>query len=214
VIESAGEWERLQPDDAAALFADFDGPWWIAGGWALDLFLDAETRPHDDVDVALLRRDQAALHRLLKGWDLRYATPEHTLSPRDGQPLALPVHGVWARRSLDPSSPWTFEILLNEHREDRWVYRRDPAISRELDRLGGLRRGIPYLRPRSCSSTSRRTRPGWTNSTSLQSSRTLPSRPDRGWAKRWRGLRHSIRGSSDSSLADLHRRNAGSQLSS
>jgi hypothetical protein len=54
---------------------------------------------------------------------------------------------VWARRSLNPSAPCTFEVLLNEHRGDRWVYRRDPAISRELDDLGGHRKGIPYLRP-------------------------------------------------------------------
>jgi hypothetical protein len=144
---SAGEWERLRPADVAALLAGLDAPWWVAGGWALDLFLDAETRPHGDVDVAVLRRDQLALHRLLGDWDLRYATPERKLEPWDGQPLTLPVHAVWARRSLHPNAPWTFEVLLNEHRGDRWVYRRDPAVSRELVDLGGDRRGIPYLRP-------------------------------------------------------------------
>jgi hypothetical protein len=85
-----------------SLLADFDAPWWIAGGWALDLFLDAETRPHGDVDVAVLRRDQLALHRRLRTRDLRYATAEDTLALWDGKPLALPVHGVWARRSLNP----------------------------------------------------------------------------------------------------------------
>ena len=29
--------------------------WWVAGGWALDLFLGRMTRPHHDVDVAILR---------------------------------------------------------------------------------------------------------------------------------------------------------------
>jgi Aminoglycoside-2''-adenylyltransferase len=144
---AADEWERLRPDDVAALLADLDAPWWIAGGWALDLFLDAETRTHGDIDVAVLRRDQLALHRLLSRWDLRYATPEHTLEPWDGQLLAPPVHGVWARRSPRPGAPWTFEVLLDEHRGDCWVYRRDPAISRALVDLGGRRNGIPYLRP-------------------------------------------------------------------
>jgi hypothetical protein len=51
------------------------------GGWALDLFLDRETRRHDDLDVALLRRDQGAPHDHLRGWDLRYATAEHALEP-------------------------------------------------------------------------------------------------------------------------------------
>jgi aminoglycoside-2''-adenylyltransferase len=133
---SAGDWERLRPEDVAELLAGFDAPWWIAGGWALDLFLDAETRPHGDVDVAVLR-----------DWDLRYVTEDRTLAPWDEQPLRLPVHAVWARRSLDPSAPWTFEVLLNEHRGDRWVYRRDPAISLPLSELGGRREGIPLLRP-------------------------------------------------------------------
>jgi hypothetical protein len=52
-------------------------------GWALDLFLGRETRTHEDLDIASLRGDQLALHRHLHGWELRYATPEHTLEPWD-----------------------------------------------------------------------------------------------------------------------------------
>jgi hypothetical protein len=140
-------WERLRPADVAELLAGFDAPWWIAGGWALDLYLGVETRPHDDVDVALLRRDQHALHRHLEGWDLRYATAGHRLVPWDGRPLAPPVHGVWAPRSRDTDAPWTFEVLLDEHDADRWVYRREPAIARPLAELGATRDGIPFLRP-------------------------------------------------------------------
>lgn len=43
--------------------------------------------------------------------------------------------------------PWTFEVLLNEHRADHWVYRRDAAVSCALEELGGERGGIPFLRP-------------------------------------------------------------------
>jgi hypothetical protein len=142
-----GAWERLRPEHVAALLSGFDAPWWIAGGWALDLFLDAETRRHGDVDVAVLRGDHLALHRLLRHWDLRYATAEGTLVPWDGRPLTLPTHAVWARRSREQDGPWTFEVLLNEHRGDRWVYRRDPAVSRLLDDLGAHRDGIPFLAP-------------------------------------------------------------------
>lgn len=142
-----GNWERLRPADAAALLAELDAPWWIAGGWALDLFLGTETREHADVDIAVLRRDQLALYQLLRKWDLRYATRGHMLAPWGGQPLALPVHAVWARRSHDAAAPWTFEVLLDEHRGDYWVYRRNPEVARPLEDLGGRRRGIPFLRP-------------------------------------------------------------------
>jgi hypothetical protein len=141
------DWERLHPRDVAGLLMGLDAHWWIAGGWALDLFLGTETRDHGDVDVAILRRDQLALRDLLRTWDLRYATPERTLVPWDGQRLALPIHGVWARRSHEPSAPWTFEVLLNEHDGDRWVYRRDARVSRRVADLGEERDGIPFLRP-------------------------------------------------------------------
>jgi putative ABC transport system permease protein len=36
-------------------------PWFVAGGWALDLFLGRVTRPHHDVDIALFREDQRQL---------------------------------------------------------------------------------------------------------------------------------------------------------
>jgi hypothetical protein len=39
-------WEPLHHDELARLFATFEKPWWICGGWALDLFLDRETRCH------------------------------------------------------------------------------------------------------------------------------------------------------------------------
>ena len=40
------------------LMRGFDGPWYVAGGWAIDLFLGRSTRAHSDVDIAILRRDR------------------------------------------------------------------------------------------------------------------------------------------------------------
>ena len=31
-------WAPTTPGDAAALFARFERPWWISGGWAIDAF--------------------------------------------------------------------------------------------------------------------------------------------------------------------------------
>jgi hypothetical protein len=140
-------WEPLRPDELAPLLSRFDKPWWICGGWALDLFLDRETRRHDDLDVALLRRDQLALHDHLSGWDLRFATPEHVLERWDGHRLDPPVQGIWARRSDKATAPWTCEFLLNENAGDDWVYRRDAEVTRALDEIGMHRNGLPFLRP-------------------------------------------------------------------
>jgi hypothetical protein len=39
---------------ACAVMNDFGAPWGIAGGWALDIFLGVESRPHADVDVSIV----------------------------------------------------------------------------------------------------------------------------------------------------------------
>ena len=43
------------------LMADFPNRY--CGFWAIDLFLDRPTRPHKDVDIAILRLDQRTLYR-------------------------------------------------------------------------------------------------------------------------------------------------------
>lgn len=140
-------WEPLHPADVAPVLHGLGTPWWICGGWALDLFLGRETRRHDDLDVAVLRRDQPALFRHLEDWDLRYATPEHALEPWDGRHLEPPIHGIWARRSSEAHAPWTCEFLLNEHTDRAWIFRRNAAVTRSLDEVGAERDGLPFLRP-------------------------------------------------------------------
>jgi Aminoglycoside-2''-adenylyltransferase len=140
-------WEPVHPQELAEFLASFARPWWICGGWALDLFLDRETRRHDDLDVALLRKDQVALFDYLRAWDLHYATPAHALEPWDGRPLAPPIHGIWARRSTEANAPWTCEFLLNEERNGEWLFRRNEAVRRPLEEVGDERDGVPFLRP-------------------------------------------------------------------
>jgi hypothetical protein len=83
----------------------------------------------------------------LTGWDVRYATPEHTLEPWDGRHLEPPIHGIWARRFNEASAPWTCEFLLNEHTDENWIFRRNAGVTRSLDEIGAEGDGVPFLRP-------------------------------------------------------------------
>jgi hypothetical protein len=47
----------------------FHKPWFIAGGWAIDLFIDQVTREHHDTEIAILRQDQMELKNYLKDWE-------------------------------------------------------------------------------------------------------------------------------------------------
>jgi hypothetical protein len=134
VTPALDAWEALEPADVAEMLEGFDRPWWIAGGWALDLRLGRRLREHADVDVMILRRDQAELFRFLDRWDLCYATAHQTLQPWNGEPLELPIHVVWARRP--GSDSWTCEFLLDEADGDTWRYRRNRTVELPLARLG------------------------------------------------------------------------------
>jgi uncharacterized protein (DUF952 family) len=141
---------------AVTTMAGFAHPWWVAGGWALDLFLGHKTRPHADLEISLLAADQEALFEHLRGWDLRLAAPGASLPAWDGSTIQPPFHQVWARHGPGrPSSPDEFAadptmlgFLLERSHQDQWVYRRQPAITRPLDEVGALTLDrVPFVRP-------------------------------------------------------------------
>ncbi|MBV8561976.1 MAG: amino acid transporter [Actinobacteria bacterium] len=142
---TAEPWAPLAPAEAAELLAGLDASWWIAGGWAIDLYLGGGLREHADLDVAVLRDDATAVAAHLAGWDLHAVTAPGELTSWDGSPPPEHVHGLWARPT--PASPWAFELLLEEHEGDRWVYRRDPRVSLPLADFGAVRDGLPLVAP-------------------------------------------------------------------
>ncbi|GAB3950045.1 hypothetical protein GCM10028832_02780 [Streptomyces sparsus] len=124
-------------------------PWWIAGGHAIELAVGRELRPHADLDVLVLRRDQALARDLLADWDLYVADPpgQGQLRPwPSGEALPRPLHDIWCRRT--PAAPWLVQLMLDEAEGDQWVSRRAPQIRLPLERLGRTSpAGIPYLAP-------------------------------------------------------------------
>ena len=45
-----------EPLKVASLMRGFEPDWFIAGGWAIDLYLEKQTRLHDDIEIAIFRR--------------------------------------------------------------------------------------------------------------------------------------------------------------
>lgn len=141
-------WQPLSVEETASRFAAFPGPWWIAGGWAIDLFIGRQTREHADIDVLILRGDQRHLFDTLAGWEIHAAGmpvpgrlvrwKAETLFPPD-------VHDIWCRP--DATSPWALQVMLLDTAGDRWRFRRDHRIGGRIAKLGQTSDGVPYLAP-------------------------------------------------------------------
>jgi len=133
------EWEPLRPEDATELLRWLDAPWWIAGGWSLDLFVGKQLREHKDLDIAVLRRDQRRVFGALPGWELAVAY-DGALHVWDGSLLPADRHAIWARPRGVPR--WHLELVFDEADGETWRYRRDPRVTRSLASLGASGGGL------------------------------------------------------------------------
>jgi hypothetical protein len=139
-------WDPAPLSEVASLFSAVAVPWWVAGGYAIELAVGRAFREHGDVDVLVLRRDQQAVQEALASWEWWAADPPGTLRPwRRSEVLPAGVDDVWCRPSA--SAPWRIQVMLDEAEGDEWVSRRNPAVRRAVTGLGDVSAdGIPYLR--------------------------------------------------------------------
>jgi hypothetical protein len=136
----------LRPQEAVVLLSVLRVPWWVAGGWALDLFLGKVTRAHKDLDIGIFRSDAADVVAALSGWEF-FEAKDGVLSalavgaePRGG------VNSLWGRQENAPQ--WELELMLDQSDAESWVFRRDARITRPLS--NAIRRspeGVAYLAP-------------------------------------------------------------------
>ena len=136
-------WAELTPRDVVQLLAHVSIPWWIAGGWALELTGDPPRR-HADVDVAVLRPDHEQLLVELSGWDLAIAHDGRLRPWRGGAGRA--TRRTPSGRGRIRQGPWQLDLKLELVEGGEWVYRRDPSIRRPVAEIGAVTDGIPHLR--------------------------------------------------------------------
>lgn len=128
------------------LIRDFEPNWFVAGGWAIDLYLEKETRRHDDIEIAIFRNDQIKLQSYLVGWHLQKARNGELSFWEQNEFLELPVHEIHCFKK--DAELQSFEILLNEMNGSQWLYRRNAKITKSLRQLHLTSNlGIRFLRP-------------------------------------------------------------------
>ncbi|MEW9701846.1 hypothetical protein [Paenibacillus sp. SI8] len=124
---------------------DFKYPWFIAGGWAVDLGIGKITREHMDMDICIFRENIQQVLDYFSDWEIRVVIPElHELIPCiDVKDALFPRYCLHLRRGEQ-----FLEILLTDKIDDEVIYRRNDTIRlsvSEFIRNDSINR--PYVNP-------------------------------------------------------------------
>lgn len=127
---------------AVGRLADFAGPWWVCGGWAVDLHLRRTTRSHGDVDIMFDARDAPILHAAVDGILMKSAQTGET-QKWDGS-VILPGPQHLMLRGPDHE----MELLPALIEGPEWVFPRGShAIRRPISAMTLSAHEVPYVSP-------------------------------------------------------------------
>lgn len=144
--ETVNLWSPLSVRQVSALLSDFGATWWIAGGFAIDLFVGEAIREHGDIDVVMLRADQHLIRKAMRSWDCQVAYQGKLHGWDKREYLEPPYSDIWCREVHD--GPWRLQIMLLDTDGGEWVFKRNTAVRGKLSEFGlSSRDGVRYLRP-------------------------------------------------------------------
>ena len=133
-----------EPNRISELLKNYQGLWAIAGGWAIDLFLDKETRDHQDIEIIIPRNDQLKMQKYLKDWSFQYLNDGQLVEWNKDEYLELPFHEIHG----GDKNGNKLEVLLNEVSNEVWKYRRHFEITCPISKLIlNSKNDIPILCP-------------------------------------------------------------------
>jgi hypothetical protein len=142
-------WDPWRPEEVASKLRSVTAPWCVAAGWAVDLYLGEQTRPHGDLEIAVPATAFGQVRKALAGCGLE-AAGDGKLWPIDGPAFAA-THQTWVSQ-LVPGPParrvYRLDVFREPSRDGQWVCRRDEGIQLPYESV--IRRdrtGIPYLAP-------------------------------------------------------------------
>jgi lincosamide nucleotidyltransferase A/C/D/E len=98
--------------------------WWIHGGWGDDALLGRETRPHDDLDIAVRRADVERLEPILSEfrrvrdeWPASFVLADARGRQIDVHPIRIDQRGdAWQEQANGAMVRWPREALAGRGR--------------------------------------------------------------------------------------------------
>jgi hypothetical protein len=133
------------PSGVARLLTGIATPWYVAAGWALDLFRGRQTREHGDIEIAIPAASFPEVRDRFPGYVFDAVGSGRIWENATPDVLAA-VHQTWLR---DPATGnYLVDVFREPHDGDTWICRRDETIRLPYnDIIRHTHDGIPYLAP-------------------------------------------------------------------
>ena len=133
------------PGEVAQHLAGIAAPWYVAAGWALDLFRGGQTREHGDIEIGIPAARFPEVRDRFAGYAFDVPGGDRIWENATSEVLAS-THQTWLR---DPATgQYLIDVFREPHDGSTWICRRDEAIRLPYGEI--IRRtedGIPYLAP-------------------------------------------------------------------
>jgi hypothetical protein len=135
------DWHPWHPAAVAERLRECPVPWAVAGGWAIDLHLGHQTRPHEDLEIAIPRGEFPRLRPFFEdGLDL-YGAGGGRLTRLGAEPT---TRQIWVAQD----GQWRLDIFLEPGDAATWVSHRDDRVRLSMaDAVRHDPAGVPYLAP-------------------------------------------------------------------
>jgi hypothetical protein len=137
-------WDAWSPAEAQRHLDGVDTPWYVAAGWALDLFLGRPTRAHQDLEIGVPADRFGEVRAALD--DLEFVV----IGEGQAWPIAestLAAHRqTWGRERS--GGPWRIDVFREQWKGDEWTYDRNRRIRMPAeDLISYTVEGIPFAQP-------------------------------------------------------------------
>jgi hypothetical protein len=141
------KWDPWQPEQVARALADVEVPWYVAGGWAIDLFLGGQRREHEDLEIAVPNDRFHEIADCLAGLEICVITGSNEAMLLAGARDRLAAtHQTWVREP--DTGLWRVDVFREPSDGEMWICRRDERIRLPFEQAIELTaEGIPYGRP-------------------------------------------------------------------
>jgi len=144
LIDDDVPWEPWTPEEVALRLANVSTRWYVVAGWALDLFRDRVTRPHEDIEIGVPVESFGTIRSALSSYEFDVVGSGRRWPLEDP---AFDTHfQTWVRDA--ESGVYHLDVFRDPHDGDEWICRRDSSIRMPYDQVIRFTDdAIPYMSP-------------------------------------------------------------------